>query len=191
LEDLRNLDNLLVHGFSDWVHNAPQNWKLDGFITQNSPVVVTSRYGQNTAIALEGNITEEAAAWDRDRDYSKIAFLTVAIATSIKYVPLNLLSHIPFRQIKSNPFSYLLLSLDASKFTVGIQSLYTLCLQNIPEPSSTVQTGTLADHSTLPWKNTPSWMNTTRRSSYTTHKAFASLVGQSCTTLLSRNAESS
>ena len=88
MEDLRNLDNKLVQGFSDWVNNAPQNWKLDGFISQNSPVIVTSRYGQNAAIALEGNRSQEAAAWDRDRDYSKIAFLTVAIATSIKYVSL-------------------------------------------------------------------------------------------------------
>ena len=49
----------------------------------SSPIVVTSRYGQNAAIALHGNEQQEAAAWELDRDYSKISFLTVAIATSI------------------------------------------------------------------------------------------------------------
>jgi hypothetical protein len=73
-----------VRGFDDWVDGAPDLWKVDGFLTENSPIVVTSCFGQNAAIALRGNRLEEAAAWDRDRDYSKIAFLTVAIATSIK-----------------------------------------------------------------------------------------------------------
>lgn len=155
LEDLKNLDNILIHGFSDWVNNAPENWKLDGFITQNSPVLVTSRYGQNAAIALEGNNAEEAAAWDRDRDYSKVAFLTVAIATSIKYISLVLHPPFPF---SSDLFSFLSLlpSLDASKFTAGIRSLYTLCSQKIQELSSTLQTGTLADRSLLHWKTIPS-----------------------------------
>jgi hypothetical protein len=87
-ELLTQLDNLIVHGFQNWVDAAPDPWKVDRFLTNNSPIVVTSRYGQNAAIALEGNRRAEAAAWDRDRDYSKIAFLTVAIATSIKYASL-------------------------------------------------------------------------------------------------------
>jgi hypothetical protein len=85
LELLIQLDNLIVQGFQNWVDAAPNAWKVDRFLTTHSPVVVTSCYGQNAAIAIEGNRRAEAAAWDRDRDYSKIAFLTVAIATTIKY----------------------------------------------------------------------------------------------------------
>jgi hypothetical protein len=91
-ENLKDLNRHLIHGFARWVRDAPEAWKIDGFITKNSPVVITSRYGQNAAIALVGNRSEEAAAWDRDREFSKIAFLTVTIATSIKYVSASPLS---------------------------------------------------------------------------------------------------
>ena len=88
VELLAQLDNLIVAGFDEWVDASPDAWRRDRFLTDNSPIVVTSCYGQNAAIALEGNRRAEAAGWDRDRDYSKIAFLTVAIATSIQYVSL-------------------------------------------------------------------------------------------------------
>lgn len=85
MQDVTKLDEELVSGFHDWVQAAPDHWKLDGFLTNSSPIVVTSCFGQNAAIGLEGEEDVEAAAWDRDRDFSKIAFLTVAIATSIEY----------------------------------------------------------------------------------------------------------
>jgi hypothetical protein len=81
---LKQLDEELVSGFHDWVKDAPDHWKADGFLTNNSPIVITSCFGQNAPIGLEGEEDAEAAAWDRDRDFSKIAFLTVAIATSIE-----------------------------------------------------------------------------------------------------------
>jgi hypothetical protein len=46
--------------------------------------VVTSRFGQNIQIAGWGNEAEEAEEWQRERDFSKLAFFTFAIATSIK-----------------------------------------------------------------------------------------------------------
>jgi hypothetical protein len=93
MELLKELDDLIVAGYDDWVDAAPDAWKCDGFLIDNSPIVVTSRYGQNAAIALEGNTRAEARAWDRDRDYSKIAYLTVAIATSIEYASHPFLFH--------------------------------------------------------------------------------------------------
>ena len=84
MEALRTLDDLILEGYRDWVRCAPDHWKADGFLTSNCPIVVTSCFGQNAAIALEGDEYAEAEAWDRVRDYSKIAFLTVAIATSIQ-----------------------------------------------------------------------------------------------------------
>jgi hypothetical protein len=83
-EDLHVLDHKLVNGYKEWVKRAPENWKADGFITRNSPIIVTSRYGQNARIALDGHEDEEAATWNAERDYSKVAYLTFALATSIK-----------------------------------------------------------------------------------------------------------
>jgi hypothetical protein len=87
-EDVNNLHRLIVRGYNSWVHNAPPSWKKDTFIASNSPILITSRYGQNASIALPNNQHNEADAWDRERDYSNVAFLTVALATSIQYASL-------------------------------------------------------------------------------------------------------
>ncbi|KAH9022649.1 hypothetical protein EDB85DRAFT_1895171 [Lactarius pseudohatsudake] len=83
-EDVKTLDRLIGTGYNAWVDDAPPAWKADGFLQNNSPIVVTSRYGQNTAVVVPGNEQEEAATWDSERDYSKIAYLTFALATSIE-----------------------------------------------------------------------------------------------------------
>jgi hypothetical protein len=83
-EEIAALDRLVVDGYDEWVDGAPDHWKSDRFLLDRSPIVITSRYGQNARIAVRGNEELEAEAWDLERDYSKIAFLTVAIATSIQ-----------------------------------------------------------------------------------------------------------
>ncbi|KAI9430768.1 hypothetical protein H4582DRAFT_2103578 [Lactarius indigo] len=83
-EDAQKLDSLMANGYKDWVEKAPDSWKLDGFLKRHSPIVVTSRYGQNAAIALAGNEDNEAESWDTERDYSKISYVTFALATSIE-----------------------------------------------------------------------------------------------------------
>lgn len=85
-EDLKSLDALIIDGYDDWVDAAPDHWKLDGFLQNRSPIVVTSRFGQNSRIATPGNEDYEAHAWQLERDYSKLAFFTFALATSIKCV---------------------------------------------------------------------------------------------------------
>ncbi len=75
---------MIVEGYREWVEDAPESWKADGFLTKNSPIIVTSRFGQNAAIVLQGNEEEEAAMWNVERDYSKIAYLTIALATLIE-----------------------------------------------------------------------------------------------------------
>jgi hypothetical protein len=84
-ELLECLDTLIVDGYDKWVDKAPLEWKADGFLEHNSPIVVTSRFGQNARIAAPENELHEAVAWQLQCDYSKIAFITVALATSIEY----------------------------------------------------------------------------------------------------------
>ena len=84
-EDVRTLHNLIARGYHNWVNNAPQSWTSDNFLNKNAPILITSCYGQNASIALPQNSQNEAGAWDRERDYSKVAFLTFALATSIEY----------------------------------------------------------------------------------------------------------
>lgn len=86
LDDLKEFDDLVVAGYREWVEEAPDQWKVDGFLENRSPIVVTSRFGQNARIAVPRNETEEAKEWESERDYSKMAFVTFALATLIKYV---------------------------------------------------------------------------------------------------------
>ncbi|KAH8980399.1 hypothetical protein EDB86DRAFT_2835364 [Lactarius hatsudake] len=78
------LDKLMLEGYEEWVENAPRSWKKDGFLERHSLIVVTSRYGQNVEISEGGNETQEALNWNKERDYSKVAFTTVALATLIE-----------------------------------------------------------------------------------------------------------
>ena len=78
------MDKEIVSGYSEWVEKAPAHWTADGFLKNHSPIVITSRYGQNAAIAIPGQEEVEADIWDMDRDFSKVAFLTFALATSIE-----------------------------------------------------------------------------------------------------------
>jgi hypothetical protein len=83
-EALTALHSLLVDGYDDWVDGAPSHWKKDGFLRNNKPIIITSRYGQNASIAVYGNEEQEAEDWNSERNYSKIAYLTFALATSIE-----------------------------------------------------------------------------------------------------------
>lgn len=83
-ETLTTLHHQIFNGYNDWVHNAPAHWKKDRFLEKHRPIMITSRYGQNAGIALPNNREQEAEDWNSERDYSKIAYLTFALATSIE-----------------------------------------------------------------------------------------------------------
>src|SRR5712671_6728267 len=85
-EDVQSLDYYLINGYDNWVDGLPNQWKKDRFLEKHSPIIITSRFGQNASIALLDNEDQEAEDWHRERDYSKITFLTFALATSIEYV---------------------------------------------------------------------------------------------------------
>lgn len=84
IDDVKSLDDAIVAGYDEWAKNAPLKWKADGLFENNVPIVVTSRFGQNTRIAVTNNEEEEAHNWNTERDFSKIAYLTFALATSIE-----------------------------------------------------------------------------------------------------------
>jgi hypothetical protein len=63
---------------------APETWKEDGFLVERFPICITSRYGQDQEIGIDPEA--EGANWYYDRDFSRIRFLNVAIATHLWYV---------------------------------------------------------------------------------------------------------
>jgi hypothetical protein len=84
LEDVKSLDVAMVEGYEEWKENAPATWQTDGLFRKNVPIVITSLFGQNTRIAVPENEAEEGVMWNAERDFSKVSFLTFALATSIE-----------------------------------------------------------------------------------------------------------
>jgi hypothetical protein len=72
--------------WENWVNNAPNAWKQDGFLDNNSPVGVTIRYGQNQPLLVGGAFDVESTNWNNDRDYKHIRQFTFSLATHIRCV---------------------------------------------------------------------------------------------------------
>lgn len=76
------LDREICKGYASWVRRAPAEYKDDNFFIERVPIVITSRYGQNNQLGHKP--VQERGNWKRDRDWSKIRFVTVALATHLR-----------------------------------------------------------------------------------------------------------
>jgi hypothetical protein len=55
-------------------------------LTYNVPISIAVRYGQNQPIVNRDSLNQEATNWLRERNYSQVRHLAVAIATNIRSV---------------------------------------------------------------------------------------------------------
>jgi hypothetical protein len=53
--DMTKLDSLIVTCNKNWVNSAPEEWRADSFLQDNSPIVVNTGFKQNTVIIIPGN----------------------------------------------------------------------------------------------------------------------------------------
>ncbi|KAI0285218.1 hypothetical protein BC826DRAFT_973078 [Russula brevipes] len=81
------LDRQISKGYKKWMKEAPEDWKADDFITNNSPIIATLCYDHNVRILTQVNkeaVALEDIAWNSACNYAKITYLTFALTTSIK-----------------------------------------------------------------------------------------------------------
>ena len=78
--DLKKIHNAMAK-YEDWVEEAPDSWKEDGFLTRNLPISVTHQFGQN--MPLEVDRRDEQKQWQGYRDFSKLRYMCIALATDI------------------------------------------------------------------------------------------------------------
>ncbi|KAG2146603.1 uncharacterized protein EDB93DRAFT_1250884 [Suillus bovinus] len=95
LEDFKRLSHILNTGWDDWVVQAPPSWKEDNFLTNNAPVGVTIRYGQNQPLLVHGALDDERRNWDNDRNYTHIRQFTFSLATHISYLDVREWREVP------------------------------------------------------------------------------------------------
>ena len=90
--DLRLVDVKKLHramqNYNAWVENAPDSYKTDNFLATHVPITITSRYGQNQPLGT--NTQETLRWWAQLRDFTKLRFICIAIATDIGSVMLIL-----------------------------------------------------------------------------------------------------
>jgi hypothetical protein len=81
---LKRLNEELQETYDDWVEDAPDTWKEDGFLTDRFPISVTSEYGQNQEFGDRTTLGVDKLNWKKDRDWEKIGYLTLALATHLR-----------------------------------------------------------------------------------------------------------
>lgn len=85
LKDLKKFNNSLIAKYSEFVANAPPEWREDDFLTSHSPVAIASRYGQDQSICIPEDLHREAITWDEERPFDKLRWVSIAIATDIRF----------------------------------------------------------------------------------------------------------
>lgn len=82
---MKRLDAEIVKSYAGWIAAAPEAYKAEDVFPGRVPVAITSRFGQNQQLASSVELrNEERGNWARDRDYSRIRYLTLALATHIR-----------------------------------------------------------------------------------------------------------
>ncbi|KAF8263447.1 hypothetical protein EI94DRAFT_1703978 [Lactarius quietus] len=106
LEEAKALDGEMKTNYKTWVEKAPEKWKIDGFLEGHPLIVVTSRFGQNTTIRMRAGEREEAEQWEREHDFSKLAYVTVALVTSIEFLMVERWVTIPAEELSRKGLLY-------------------------------------------------------------------------------------
>lgn len=88
-QEVKDLHDLIQKEYDSFVTSAREEggdiWQ-DTFLTENVPITISVRYGQNQSICQRGSIDEEEEHWDRIHRYDGIRSMSMALATHIKWV---------------------------------------------------------------------------------------------------------
>jgi hypothetical protein len=89
---LHTLNSIIKRHYYLWVRGAPESYHTDDFLQSRVPITVTSEYGQNQEFGIRSRTALDQSNWSKDRDYTKIRYITLAVATHLRSVTLSLVS---------------------------------------------------------------------------------------------------
>jgi hypothetical protein len=86
LQDVKSLHESIVRGWQQWVTDAPDKWKEDGFLTSKYPISVASLYGQDQPLTVDDDAHANALAesFGQDNNYGKLRVFSFALASHIE-----------------------------------------------------------------------------------------------------------
>jgi hypothetical protein len=98
LQAMKRLDQMILRSYAEWITGAPEEYKTEDMFSTRKPVTITSIFGQNQELASSVELrNEEHDNWERDRDYARIRYLTLVLATHIRsvfpHVSQNIITH--------------------------------------------------------------------------------------------------
>ncbi|KAF9236599.1 hypothetical protein BU15DRAFT_63863 [Melanogaster broomeanus] len=89
---VKKLHDVLETAYDGYVEEVQaeggEAWQ-DAFLTDNVPITLSVRYGQNQNVCQCGSKEEEATHWQRIHSYGGIRTMSIALATHIKCVPVD------------------------------------------------------------------------------------------------------
>jgi len=94
LPKLHSLNSIIKRHYHAWVRAAPNSYHTDDFLRSRVPITVTSEYGQNQEFGVRNRSRLDESNWSKDRDYTKIRYITLAVATHLRSVILSYYHHI-------------------------------------------------------------------------------------------------
>jgi hypothetical protein len=88
LHEIRQLNDIMEDTYDEWVANAPSGFFKNSFFRDSKPIIISCVVGQNQPICSPDidSIRLEKRMWAEDRDYSKIKYFSLAIASHTKSV---------------------------------------------------------------------------------------------------------
>ena len=76
---------MIVRSYAEWIAEAPEQYKSGDVHLGRIPVAITSRFGQNQELAASVELQEdELDNWARERDYGRIKYVTLALASHVR-----------------------------------------------------------------------------------------------------------
>jgi hypothetical protein len=84
LPDLVELDDNIVNNWDDWVSEAPDEWKSDGFISSVVPITVACRYGQDQALEIDDHQHVLAREFSETTKFKDLRCYSFALATHME-----------------------------------------------------------------------------------------------------------
>jgi hypothetical protein len=103
---MKRLDDSIQNLYNQWILDAPAGYFDDDFFTSRVPVAITSRFGQNQQLARNREEElQERTNWRQERDYSRIRYITLAVASHVGYMHflLTIFSGLTISQGKRGP----------------------------------------------------------------------------------------
>lgn len=85
LGEMKQLHTDICEKWWDWVENAPDHWKSDGFLNR-IPISVACRYGQDQPLDITTHKQQLMQEFSANIQARRLRFFSFALATHIEYV---------------------------------------------------------------------------------------------------------